>query len=383
MRGETKSVFPEERVEGVKDDDRQRDQTNGRNIRAAAGEHVMDAQDSESLGGNVSNLTEDTGGEQVGGSKGNGSALDPPPRAPLEAETPQNGQARLDDSSGADQNLPPGQEGKMELQTGRWLPPDTDTGKEGAGTNAGDRRKRKPLLDETDRSSDGKKQKLGQVQCVLTVAVPCWVTKNDTDDCSLHGHLIGKGGSNTKRIAAETNCRLHVFENKTPHISVNIAPFNHRGKVTQAKFMVEELILEYMNDVSSDGRLLYELALATRGSYSVQRTTGGCIWQQNHTDPGNRSGGFVWMKLLELPYFKAQGTLFPHGDFLLLAELQEELKDGTECTIEVYGFDDGIPERCAPYVLVSGRKRDDVQAVAGNVEQRLLKHQSRCSCKFL
>ena len=81
--------------------------------------------------------------------------------------------------------------------------------------------------------------------------------------------------------------------------------------------------------------------------------------------------------------FRSKGKLSPHGKFLLERHIQEELKGGTDCSIEVHGIEGHIPELCDPYVLISGNKKDEVNLVAENVEGKLLKHQKGCHCKFL
>ena len=132
-----------------------------------------------------------------------------------------------------------------------------------------------------------------------------------------------------------------------------------------------------MDDARSDGRLLYELALSSEGRYTIRKTENGLVRQESHT-----KHGLVWMKLLELPLVELKGRLTPHVEFLKRNDTQEELKDGTNCSIEVYGFEGQVPRLCDPYALISGKMKDEVDLVAANVEDKLRRHQEGCHCKF-
>lgn len=146
--------------------------------------------------------------------------------------------------------------------------------------------------------------------------------------------------------------------------------------------MVVGSLLEFLRDANSAGRLIYELAKTAKGTFDMNiRQAGGPVRAKcQHT------GRLVWMKLLELPMAEDKGKLTPHGDFLLMPKVQAELKGGTNnCSIELYGFEGCIPELCDPYVLISGKRKDEVDLVAAKVADKLLKHQQKCTwkCKFL
>ena len=146
--------------------------------------------------------------------------------------------------------------------------------------------------------------------------------------------------------------------------------------------MIEDSLLEFLNDESSEGRLLYEwaLSLQTNSNFMhLHKGENGLVRQDSHTKYRE-----VWMKLLELPLADYNGQLVLHGKDFLGRHVKQELKAGTSnCSIRVYGFEGQIPELCDPYVLMYGMKKEDVNLIADNVEDKLLKHQEGCHCKFL
>lgn len=147
-----------------------------------------------------------------------------------------------------------------------------------------------------------------------------------------------------------------------------------------AKKMIEESLIRYLDDDSSEGRLIYDLAVTAEYNYFMNKTPEGPVRQESHTE-----SGLVWMQVIELPFVNNKGKfggISPHGEFLLFDDTQSEVLDDSNCSFEVCGFGDNVPMWCNPYVLIAGHRKDDVSQVAGNVTDKLLKHQSRCRCQF-
>ena len=71
--------------------------------------------------------------------------------------------------------------------------------------------------------------------------------------------------------------------------------------------MITESLPEFMDDESSEGRLIYELAITGEGTYEFRQAE-GAVEQEC-----NIAHRLVWMKLLELPSAKRNGKWTPQG----------------------------------------------------------------------
>ncbi len=172
------------------------------------------------------------------------------------------------------------------------------------------------------------------------------------------------------------------------------ANFSYNGKALQisigaeslhpqkARNMIQDSLIEFMDDEGSNGRLLYEIMTNLKESMDVDHRYGlsdGFVRHAYH-------GVMVWIKLLELPYYKCEGKYHAHGKFLLFDDIQEELtRDTPGCKVDVYGFGNNEPAWCDPYILICARRKEDAKIVAERVTDKLLFHQEKCSrhCKFL
>lgn len=138
-----------------------------------------------------------------------------------------------------------------------------------------------------------------------------------------------------------------------------------RSDVILAKRMITDSLLKFLGDSSSEGRLLYDLAVSVGGT-----DDGGAIHQECQ-----RTRQSIWTTLLDLPS-ELDGKPLPVETFrsLLGKSVQEELIGGTECSITVYGFDEDKPTMSNPYVLVCGNGPDEVNEVStrvsGEIERR-------------
>lgn len=152
--------------------------------------------------------------------------------------------------------------------------------------------------------------------------------------------------------------------------------------VREAKQMIITSLLEFLDDSSSERRLLYDLAMTATGTYnfrSYDRVDRGIIQQECHF-----TKRLIWMKLLWLPLSDFNGPLKPHGKFLIGDQYQRNLTHNTSCYIEVYGFNDHVPVLSYPYMMVCGSNPEEVKIVADLVEEVLHNHQQGCKlgCKF-
>jgi hypothetical protein len=171
----------------------------------------------------------------------------------------------------------------------------------------------------------------------------------------------------TDRILKETNCSVKICRDiaKDGKLQVIIGAdeTQQRAKKEKARKIINELLVEFLNDEGSNGRLLYELMANLDGSAS----------KLSHAVVGTRANGFVrqgyngvlvWMKLLELPYPES-------GSCLLHPDVQKELTCGTCCSVDVYGFGNKTPSSCDPYVLIRARQKKEVNIVAERVTVKL------------
>lgn len=202
-------------------------------------------------------------------------------------------------------------------------------------------------------------------------------------------HILGGQGElfghKTKEITSKTNCVINLSTNssRTKPLVITIKSEDGNRGISLAKRMIEDSIFEFLGDENSEAKLICEMALTSEGNYFIAKSSEGAIRQERRT-----RDGMVWMQFLELPLAELrgnrQGEFIPHGAFLEQGCVQDELIGHTDCSIEVYGFGNNTPTYCDPYVLVTGKKKDEVHTVAENITKKLLKHQAKCGrCSFL
>ena len=209
---------------------------------------------------------------------------------------------------------------------------------------------------------------------------PPWITVH------LVGERNGNLGHKQKDISSKTNCLINFSgfdreNNGRPRditIKSRYGASSPIGDVERGIRMITESLLEFMDDESSERRLIYELAITAGGTYKFRRAEGGAVQQECPN-----SHCLVWMKLLELPSAKSKGKLTPHGKFLEHGGVQQEVKCNTNCSVEVYCSGYSIPILSGPYVLVCGNNLEEVNEVAARVADKIDVHQQGCSyCQF-
>eukprot|EP00579_Thalassiosira_antarctica_P009739 CAMPEP_0201920362 /NCGR_PEP_ID=MMETSP0903-20130614/8986_1 /ASSEMBLY_ACC=CAM_ASM_000552 /TAXON_ID=420261 /ORGANISM="Thalassiosira antarctica, Strain CCMP982" /LENGTH=954 /DNA_ID=CAMNT_0048457085 /DNA_START=96 /DNA_END=2963 /DNA_ORIENTATION=- len=229
-------------------------------------------------------------------------------------------------------------------------------------------------------------KKSRKAECVLTV--PLWILKKcDRDqDKKLFRHLAGKHkgilGHKQKEISSRTNCTInftHCSSRDCVPMEITIkSKYSSFDDVERGIRMITESLFEFMDDESSVGRLIWELAITAEGTYEFYQSEGAV--QQECPN----SHCLVWMTLLELPSAKSKGKLTPHGKFLDLGGVQQGIKGDTNCSVEVYCSGHSIPILSGPYVLVCGNDPKEVNEVAARVADKIEIHQQGCSyhCQF-
>ncbi|KAL3763214.1 hypothetical protein ACHAW5_005174 [Stephanodiscus triporus] len=197
------------------------------------------------------------------------------------------------------------------------------------------------------------------------------------------GEETNRLSGQAERLLEETNCSVKICRNniKDGALQVKIDADENRCLV-KARKNIMKLLVEFLNDECSNGRLLYELMVNLEGCNNGTTENGFVRHEQEYY---GRKNVMVWMKLLELPYFKSKGKNHAHGNFLLQPYVLAELTHGTGCSIDVYGFGNKTPLLCDPYVIISAGRKEEVNIVAERVTDKLLTHQEKCilGCKFL
>ncbi len=186
------------------------------------------------------------------------------------------------------------------------------------------------------------------------------------------GHLIGVGGGKTKAISSETGCNIRIFDQQLP---MKITFTSESVQNVQRAFgMIKQSLLEYLSDENSEKRLIYELAMSASGSHNIHETSSGLL-RLHH------NGATAWWVIFELPrgarHRSGSLSVESHGKFLQTLELQD-----TGCRVELFGNTFKKPlKHVAPYVLISGKERANVNVAITRVVKAMRKHQKRgCSC---
>jgi len=202
----------------------------------------------------------------------------------------------------------------------------------------------------------------------------------------LAGEQNGKFGHKHQEMSSVTNalinfsiCSIKKHEPMVITIKSKYESLHPFDDVKRAKIMIEKSLLEFIEDVNSEGRLLYELATYAKGTYNIRKVA-SAVQQYCHI-----SHRLLWMKLLELPLSEWKGKRTPHGRYLLSSLTQQWLKGSTNCSVEVFGFGESIPALCGPYVIVCGNDVDAVNEVSDRVVGEIDKHMRGCpaGCRFL
>ena len=175
-------------------------------------------------------------------------------------------------------------------------------------------------------------------------------------------------GHKTRHIKSTTACSVRIFGHDgakpmtqkihySPSTSaiIDFTRTRPHTNVAKAVEMVEESILEFLVDRDTKMKMLYELAAKASGSCKLFPCDQGFVRR-------SYDGEKKWCRVLDFPYKWRKGSGYDHEKWLHhLKTLQR-----TDCKIEV--FDDS--SRTAPYVLITGAKKKDMQDVAAKISTR-------------
>lgn len=115
-----------------------------------------------------------------------------------------------------------------------------------------------------------------EVECVFTV--PLWVLQKCERDQELFHHMLGRGGEKTKYIVSQTNCFIHVsgdcVRKQIPSVvTIRTRPDTSSSfrEVRDAIRMTVDNLKEFVDDKSSVGRLMHDLARSAKGNYNFNQ----------------------------------------------------------------------------------------------------------------
>ena len=202
---------------------------------------------------------------------------------------------------------------------------------------------------------------------IIEIAVPLWLQKDCQSQRNLFFHLIGPNGYNSKHIEYNSRCKVRVkvilgekgnviSVPMTIHVEAMNAP-TALEDLTVARQMIQSLLLQFVGNDGSRGRLLYEVAQSCWGPHRPNESTSNAVRDVNpfHNHPSED-----YMSVVELPYnFTREGTPV-HAASLLSRETLDRLK-AADAFIRVVATEFKIPTKlCEPYALVCGKSYQSV-----------------------
>mmetsp|Transcript_30474 Transcript_30474/g.56294 ORF Transcript_30474/g.56294 Transcript_30474/m.56294 type:complete len:523 (+) Transcript_30474:104-1672(+) len=230
----------------------------------------------------------------------------------------------------------------------------------------------------------------------MDMSVPLWLQRNRKSQEDLFFHLIGskrfdeRGQRTVKSIGRETNCGIRVNSNhrEINHplapIVITVDAFTRKSALrdlTYARLKLQELLLDYVGNDGSRGRLIYELALSCWGAHRPKKSTCNAV---NARDPfdGDRWGN-KFMTILALPYHSSGGRKVYHDAKLLTAHALARIRNEAKSYIKLVGDEFRVPVKfCEPYVFVVASSLKDIDKAAEIVREVIDKHVQLCSCKL-
>ncbi|KAL7431699.1 hypothetical protein ACHAXM_002840 [Skeletonema potamos] len=223
----------------------------------------------------------------------------------------------------------------------------------------------------------------------LEILVPLWLQKDRTCQRSLFFHIIGANGCKIKRIENEARCKVHIVrsgDGEAPFVQMKIyvEAMNTPSALRDLKLarqMIQSLLLEFVGNDGSRGRLLYEVAQSCWGSHRPNQSTSRAV---KDFRPFFISGQQeVYMSVVELPFVREEGGQIFHGAHNVLMKGNLDKIQASGCFVYIVQNGFRIPtERCDPYVFVYGKHFRSVDRAVDTVKYIIKGHQKTCSCTY-
>ena len=146
-------------------------------------------------------------------------------------------------------------------------------------------------------------------------------------------------------IGQETNCRI-IVHNNLDHLPMKITITTrdgYAGDIEASRLMIIDLLLEYVGNDGSRGRLVYDIGINSPGPHRPEHSTSKAIQAD---DPFGEDGRIQFITVLPLPY-NALNVLY--------ANFQRRLRNEAGAFIKVVGDYFHVPcKLCDPYLAVMG-----------------------------
>ncbi|KAL3788287.1 hypothetical protein HJC23_002861 [Cyclotella cryptica] len=197
--------------------------------------------------------------------------------------------------------------------------------------------------------------------CARTNLMPCDLLSYLT---TLHSREMHTDLVNDSRrdIERKVNCPINIrMRPNSVIISITSTSKDQSIRtqnVVRFKKLIQKLLLSFVKDEKSTGRLLFDLAKNASGSYKIQHAKNGAVKQQSIVD----QDGLVWMQLVELPL-----ELSKTKKCALHADIEKVRDRETPVFI-------GESSLCDPYVLVYGYDIDKVARATIATENIIFSH---------
>lgn len=133
-----------------------------------------------------------------------------------------------------------------------------------------------------------------------------------------------------------------------------------KTNLIDAKEMVEECICEFTKDRLSEGRLRFELSSTLTGTFESIRSRSGAVTKRmSDTSHG-------WIQLVEFLSVRKDGIRNVGNQTSLDQNIMKMIEKETHCSARLFidQFNTSHHMLCEPYVLICGRRLDDVNKAA-------------------
>mmetsp|Transcript_14836 Transcript_14836/g.21058 ORF Transcript_14836/g.21058 Transcript_14836/m.21058 type:complete len:455 (-) Transcript_14836:10-1374(-) len=224
-----------------------------------------------------------------------------------------------------------------------------------------------------------KKSKCPDEQPDLEIPVPLWLQKDRNSQRELFHHLLGRSsdgrlGCNMKRIRDETQCKIAVCWDEKPIVikifaknSKMVSKTNLFPVLKRVRLIIQDLLLRFIGNDGSRGRLVYEIAKSCSGSHRPNKSTSNAVRDINpfHTDYSSES----YISIVDIPNDFVREGKHHQLHMALVGSIRDV---GCKMDIVADGFTHNS-NLCEPYVLVYGAtsKFQDVDRAVKMVEDKI------------
>ncbi|KAL7535849.1 hypothetical protein ACHAWF_005298 [Thalassiosira exigua] len=234
-------------------------------------------------------------------------------------------------------------------------------------------------------------------QMKMDISVPWWIQRNRASQENLFFYLIKaydkftgtRGTTTVGKIAAETACHIRVnfgkfFNPSSPPMTLAVIAINQRTAqrdLENARLKIQKLLLDYVGDDGSRGRLVYDVALRCPGDHLPANSSCRAV---RADDPFGLDERCRFITILPLPYHIEGRKKNYHAAHYVKGEVQHRIRIEANGYIKVVEGDQfRVPVKlCEPYLLLMGSSVQGIDKAARILEEVTQKHMKSCFCTF-